>query len=149
MKLKKILYKILLAVNAIFALTLLISYLAVIINPKDFFLPAFFGLAYPYLLLANIILVVIWAMLLRFEALISVVVIAVGITHFSNYIKLVKPSGDKTDTFKVISYNVRLFNYFESRNGSNSEKRIINFLNSQKPDIVCLQEYFGYGDPSR
>ena len=88
-------------------LALLISYLAVLISPEDFALPAFFGLAYPYLLLINIILVIIWAMLLRFEALISVVVIAIGFTHFSNYIKLTRPSGDKTNTFKVLSYNVR------------------------------------------
>jgi endonuclease/exonuclease/phosphatase family metal-dependent hydrolase len=145
--LKNILYKILLAVNAFFALTLLISYMAVHISPGDFAIPAFFGLAYPYLLLVNIILVVIWAMMLRFEAFISVVIIAIGFTHFSNYIKLFKPVGDKTNTFKVISYNVRLFNYFEKKNVTNSEKRIIEFLKTQKPDILCIQEFFGLGNP--
>jgi endonuclease/exonuclease/phosphatase family metal-dependent hydrolase len=144
--LRKILYKILLIVNAVFAFTLLISYLAVVISPEDFALPAFFGLAYPYLLLINIILVIIWAMLLRFEALISVVVIAIGFAHFSNYIKLFKPAGDKTNTFKVLSYNVRLFNYFENNN-STSEKKIIEFINARKPDIVCLQEFFISGNP--
>ncbi len=144
---KNILYKILLAVNAFFALTLLISYMAVHISPGDFALPAFFGLAYPYLLLINIILVVIWAMMLRFEAFISIVIIAIGLTHFSNYIKLLKPVGDKTNTFKVISYNVRLFNYFENKNVTNSEKRIIEFLKTQRPDILCIQEYFGLGNP--
>ena len=120
---RKILYKIFLAVNIFFAFTLLISYLAVHINPEDFALPAFFGLAYPYLLLINILLVIIWAMLLRFEALISVVVIAIGFTHFSNYIKLNKPAGDKTNTFKVISYNVRLFNYFERQKDRKFRKK--------------------------
>ncbi|TAL60974.1 MAG: hypothetical protein EPN88_15215 [Bacteroidetes bacterium] len=144
---KKVLYKILLAVNAVFALTLLMSYLAIKINPGDFALPAFFGLAYPYLLLINIILVIIWAMLLRFEAFISVVVIALGFTHLSNYIKLTRPSSDKTNTFKVLSYNVRLFNYFENKNGVTSEKKIVAFLNSQKPDILCLQEFFVSGNP--
>ena len=108
---KKILYRILLAVNAFFAFALLMSYLAVHISPGTFALPAFFGLAYPYLLLINIILAIIWLMLLRFEALISVVVIAIGFNHFSNYIQLSKPHGDKKETFKVLSYNVRLFNY--------------------------------------
>jgi endonuclease/exonuclease/phosphatase family metal-dependent hydrolase len=143
--LKKVLNRFLLIVNAIFALTLLISYLAVHISPGDFVLPAFFGLAYPYLLLINIILVIIWAMLLRFEALISVVVIAIGFTHFSNYIKLRKPAGDKTNTFKVLSYNVRLFNYFENNNGSNSEKKVLEFVKAQNPDVICLQEVFGFG----
>ena len=144
---KNILYKILLFVNAFFAVTLLISYLAVHISPGDFALPAFFGLGYPYLLLVNIVLVIIWAMMLRFEAFISVVVIAIGFTHFSNYIKLIKPSSNKANTFKVISYNVRLFNYFENKTSSNSEKKIIEFLKAQKPDILCVQEFFGLGNP--
>ncbi len=144
---RKILYKILLGVNVFFAFTLLVSYLAVLINPGDFALPAFFGLAYPYLLLINIILAIVWFALLRFEALISVLVIAVGFTHFSNYIKLVKPEGNKNNTFKVLSYNVRLFNYFENNHGITSEKRIFQFLKSQKPDIICLQEFFLMGNP--
>jgi endonuclease/exonuclease/phosphatase family metal-dependent hydrolase len=143
--LRKILYKILLAVNAVFAFSLLLSYLAVSISPVDFALPAFFGLSYPYLLLINIILVMIWAMLLRFEALISVVVIAIGINHFSNYIKLTKPSENKSDTFKLLSYNVRLFNFFENSRGITSEKKVIAFIKAQKPDIVCLQEFFMTG----
>ena len=146
---RKLLHKILLAVNAFFAFTLLMAYLAVHINPEDFALPAFFGLAYPYLLLINIVLVIIWTMLLRYEALISVSVIAIGVTHFSNYIQLSKPSGDKTGTFKVISYNVRLFNFFETRNGTTSEKKVLEFLKSQQPDIICLQEFFVIGNPSQ
>lgn len=145
---RKILYKILLSVNIFFAVTLLLAYLAVHISPGDFALPAFFGLAYPYLLLINIILAIIWAMLLKFEALISVVIIAIGFTHFSNYIKLIKPARDKTNTFKVLSYNVRLFNYFESKKPVSSEKKILEFIKSQNPDILCLQEFFVLGNPS-
>jgi len=145
---ENILYRILLGINAFLAITLLISYLAVHISPGDFALPAYFGLAYPYLLLFNIIIVIAWAMLLRFEALISVAVIALGVNHFSNYLKLSKPSGDKTGSFKILSYNVRLFNYFESKKGSGSENRVIEFLKTQKADIICLQEYFVPGSHS-
>ncbi|HKK41562.1 MAG TPA: endonuclease/exonuclease/phosphatase family protein, partial [Bacteroidales bacterium] len=144
---KKILYKVLLAINLFFALTLLISYMAVNISPETFAAPAFFGLAYPYLLLVNIILVIIWIALLRFEALISVIVIALGFNHFSNYIQLSKPRGDKKDTFKVLSYNVRLFNYFENKKGKNSEKQVFDFLKSSNADIICLQEFYISGDP--
>jgi endonuclease/exonuclease/phosphatase family metal-dependent hydrolase len=146
--LKKILYRILLAVNGIFAIALLLSYLAVVVSPVDFFWLAFLGLAYPYLLIFNIVFVIIWAMLLRYEAFISLVVIAIGIIHFSNYIKLTRPSGDKKNTFKVLSYNVRLFNYFENNRGLTSEKRIFSYLKSQSPDIICLQDLFLVGKPT-
>jgi len=146
--LKRILYWILLYFNALFAATLLISYLAVHISPGDFTLPAYFGLAYPYLLLVNIILVIVWAMLLRFEAFISLAVILIGLTHFSNYIKLTKPSGEKEGAFKILSYNVRLFNYFETKKGSGSEKNVFEFIKAQDCDIICMQEYFVQGDPA-
>jgi endonuclease/exonuclease/phosphatase family metal-dependent hydrolase len=145
---KKFLHKILLAVNVLLALALLLSYLAYLIDPETFALPAFFGLAYPYILLINIIMIVIWAMLLRYEALISVFVIALGFTHLTNYFNFGKPAGNKEDTFKVMSYNLRLFNYYEN-DDPNSEKKVIDFLKAQKPDILCLQEFFINGDPSQ
>jgi endonuclease/exonuclease/phosphatase family metal-dependent hydrolase len=146
--LKKVLYKILLGLNIAFAFSLLISYLAVHINPADFALPAFFGLAYPYLLLANIIFIVTWIFFLRFEALISVVAILIGLTHFSNYIKLIHHHSDTKGCLKVISYNVRLFNHFEKK-GISSEKNILEFIKAQDPDIFCLQELFITGNPTQ
>jgi len=119
------------------------------ISPGGFVLPAFFGLAYPYLLLVNIIIVILWLVLLRFEALISIVVIALGFTHFTNYIQLSKPKGDKSNTIKVLSYNIRLFNYFEGKAGVNSEKEVLSFLKTQKPDLICLQEFFFIGSPEK
>lgn len=145
---RKIIYRFTLVLNLIAAAALLFSYLAVSINPAVFAFPALFGLAYPYLLLANIIFVSIWIIALRYEAFISILVIVMGITHFSNYIKLSKPEGDKTGTFKVISYNVRLFNYFEGKKTGISEKNIFTLLKNQQADIICLQEFFFTGNPA-
>lgn len=145
---KKLIYKIFLGANILVGLGLLMSYLAVIINPEVFALPALFGLAYPYLLLINVVFILGWAVLLKYEALISVVIIAAGINHFSNYLKLTRPSGDKTGTFSALSYNVRLFNYFEGRRTNNSERRIIDFLKVRQPDIICLQEIYINGNPA-
>ena len=145
--LKKFLYKAFLGANILFALFLIFSYLSVHIDPDIIALPALFGLAYPYLLLVNIIFAIVWLVMLRWEALVSIVVILAGFTHFSNYIKIQKPSGDKTGTFQVQSYNVRLFNYFEGRSTSSSEKRILELLRNQGADIICLQEIYIMGDP--
>jgi endonuclease/exonuclease/phosphatase family metal-dependent hydrolase len=147
--LRKFFYRTFLAVNILFALALVFSYLAVNINPDTFALPALFGLAYPYLLLINIIFALAWASALKFEALISVAVIVAGLNHLSNYIKIAKPSGDKTGTFQVESYNLRLFNYFEGKKSSNSEKRILELLKNQQSDIICLQEIYIEGDPEQ
>ncbi len=143
---RKVLHKIFLVVNILFAASLLISYLAVHINPEDFALPAFFGLAYPYLLLINIIIAVIWAVNLKLEALISIIVIAIGFNHLSNYIKFWKPKNDKEATIKVMSYNLRLFNYFENQKDADTEKKVLSFIKEQQPQILCLQEFFINGN---
>lgn len=145
---RKFFHRVLLVVNLLFALALLISYLAVHISPENFSPPAFFGLAYPYLLFINIILAIIWAVMLRYEALISVLVIAVGFTHLTNYIRIVKQNGNREGTFKVMSYNLMLMRNFENQNAS-SETKIIEFLKRQQPDIICLQEFYVNGDPGQ
>lgn len=145
---RKVIYKTLLSVNLFFAFTLLLSYLAVHISPARFALPALFGLAYPYLLLVNILLALTWAVLLKYEVLISVVVIAAGCAHLTNYLRLSKPDSDTAGTFKVLSYNIRLFNAFEKGNRG-SEKEVLEFLKKQQPDIICLQEFYGRGNPDQ
>jgi len=146
--LKKVLYKILLSVNILFAFALAMSYLAVHISPEKFTLPAFFGLAYPYILLSNILMAIMWAVMLKPEALLSVIVIAAGYTHLANYFQLSKPDGDRQGTFQVLSYNLRLFNTFE-RGNTNSERNILEFLKKRQPDIICLQEFYAAGNPTR
>ena len=145
---RKIFHRVFLGINIGFAAALLISYLAVHINPADFAFPAFFGLAYPYLLLINFIIAAIWAVNLKYEALISVVIIALGFNHFTNYIKFRKPDNDKQGTFKVMSYNLRLFNYFEIPKKADSENKILQYVKTVKPDIVCFQEFFITGNPN-
>jgi endonuclease/exonuclease/phosphatase family metal-dependent hydrolase len=144
--LRKILHRLFLALNIFFAASLLISYLAVNINPEDFALPAFFGLAYPYILLINFIIAVIWAVNLKYEALISVFVIALGFSHLTNYIRFFKPSNEKQGTFKIMSYNLRLFNYFETPKKSGSEKKILEYIKTIQPEIICFQELYIKGN---
>lgn len=144
-ELKKLLKKILFGLNIIAALALLIAYASVIINPEKIAFPAFFGLAYPYLLLVNIIFIIIWAINFKREVFISIIVIALGYTHFNNFIRFWnKDNGDHD--FSLMSYNIRLFNHYDTE--SNSEKDIINYLKSNTPDILCLQEFYHNGPVS-
>lgn len=143
---KRLVYRALLTVNITFVIALFISYLAVHISPGDFVLPAFFGLAYPYLLLINLLFVIIWTLFLRFEAIFSIIAIALGFNHLTNYMKIGRHTGELNGTFKVISYNVRLFNSFENKRNPASESGILTLLKTQQPDILCLQEFYGTGN---
>jgi len=145
--LKKILHRALLLANILAGFALLLAYLAVHISPEIIVIPAYFGLAYPYILLINIIFTLAWAVLLRFEALISLALIAAGYSHLSNYIQLGKNSTEEKGSIKIVSYNVRLFNNLEKA-AKNSEQAIMEFIKGENADIICFQEYYLNGIPS-
>ncbi|HCC71573.1 MAG TPA: hypothetical protein DEQ09_10555 [Bacteroidales bacterium] len=142
---KKVTRKILFPLNILVALSLLIAYSSVVISPVKIAFPAFFGLAYPYLLLVNVIFIIIWALNFRWEIIISALVIIIGLNHFNNYIRLRNNETGEYD-FKLLTYNIRLFNHYDSE--SNSEQDIINYLRSNNPDILCLQEFYINGPVS-
>ncbi|MBN1388393.1 MAG: endonuclease/exonuclease/phosphatase family protein [Bacteroidales bacterium] len=142
---KKLLRKILFGLNIIAALALLIAYASVIINPEKIAFPAFFGLAYPYLLLVNIIFIIFWAVNFKREVFVSIIVIALGFNHFNNFIRFGKNETGEYD-FSLMSYNIRLFNHYDTQ--INSEKDIMNYLQSNNPDILCLQEFYLNGPVS-
>ena len=41
-----------------------------------------------------------------------------------------------------MSYNVRLFNKWGWINEKNVDEKIISFVNNEKVDILCIQEYY-------
>ena len=124
------------------AVALLISYSAVHISPIHTAIPAFFGLAYPYILLLNFIFIIFWAVNFKKEALLSLIVILLGITHLNNYIRFSKFSGQE-GAFSLLTYNVRLFNQYEE--SENSEKEIAAIIRGESPQIICLQEFYSSG----
>jgi endonuclease/exonuclease/phosphatase family metal-dependent hydrolase len=149
MLMRKIIRKTLLLVNIFLAASLLVSYLAVHISPEDFILPAFFGLLYPYMLVLNIVIAVIWAVNLKLYALISVTVILIGFNHLGDFIRTSKKQTDNSAQFTIMSYNVRLFNYYEGPGSSTTEKEITSLIGEVKPGILCLQEYFVTGEAEK
>lgn len=146
--LKKFSYGILLSLNIMIGAALMFSYLAPFINPSKFFLPALFGLAYPFLLLANLIFLIYWTIRLRKEVLISLLVILAGWSHLNNLLPMSgknhqPPVEIESDSlFNVMSYNVRGFDCYNWTGEPNSREEIVSFIQSQSPDILCLQEFY-------
>lgn len=139
---KNLAHRTVLIANIVFVAALLFSYVSVYINPGIVAFPALFGLAYPYLLLVNVIFVIFWVYLLKKEALISLIAILVGIGYMHTFIRFSNHGKEVKADVKLISYNVRLFNYFEGDPAKHSDKRIFKMLKAQNAGIICLQEYY-------
>jgi endonuclease/exonuclease/phosphatase family metal-dependent hydrolase len=133
--------------NIFFAISLLISYLAFYISPEKYWIIAFFGLAYPFLLLINIFFVIFWIVLVKKHIIMSIIVILIGYNHLINTFQFSSNQlKDNEKSIKVLSYNVRLFNIYnydlDDKERFNDRNKIFDFIKEESPAIMCFQEFY-------
>lgn len=135
-------YRILIWVNYLVAFLLIGSYIATHISPESLPYLAFLGLGYPVLLLLAILFVLLWFFKRKKLMLISVVAIALGFSHLRHFIGITFWQADLSEPVKVMSYNVRIFDFFNLEGRIENRNRIFDFLKGENPDIICFQEFF-------
>ena len=145
-KKQSIFSRILLWINLFFCFAILISYLAPYIDPRKVWLIAFFGLAYPPLLLVNIIMMLYWLLRKRWQFLFSLVSILVGWMVLTNNIgfrfnsNFTKVPG--LDVIRAMTYNVHNFKHFGSTNDISTKHEILELINQEQPDVIGFEEFF-------
>jgi endonuclease/exonuclease/phosphatase family metal-dependent hydrolase len=136
---KKVFITLFVFLNFAVVAALLISYISVLIPPDKYWMPSLFGMAYPFLVVANILFILFWLLFKSRFALLSLVSILIGWGFLSRYVQI---SGKETETegIKVLSYNVRHFQGDGTIKPKENANKILTFLNEQNADIICLQE---------
>ncbi len=129
-------------------LALLCAYAARYISPATFWPLAFFGLAYPLILITNVLFIVYWFAQTRIHGFISLLVILLGMRSLFSYVQfeIIEEKPVKTDV-KVMSYNCMLFDLYNWSNNKQSREKIFNMLEEESPDIICFQEFFTSENP--
>ena len=127
----------LLNIVAVFALA--IASISVYINPLKFWIPALFGIAYPYLLVVNVGFILIWIFFKPKFAILSLLVILAGYNHIGNYLQF---AGKTTSAkgVRITTYNVRYFLGTTEYPSKENADHILRFLIQDNADIICLQE---------
>ncbi|MGB3948714.1 MAG: endonuclease/exonuclease/phosphatase family protein [Bacteroidia bacterium] len=130
--------------NHIVAVGLLISYLSPHVSPENFWYVAFFGLAYPFLVLANLLFIVYWFIQFKRRALYSFIIIVVGYSQLTKYVQFNSNSFqyESKKHVKIMSYNVRSFDVYNWNDEKDTRGRIFNLLNDETPDILCIQDFY-------
>lgn len=126
-------------INSLVILALITSYLSVYIPPDKFWIPAFFGLAFPFIVIANILFVVFWGVVKPRFMMLSLIAIIIGIGFINRYVQIGSRKTEKAG-IKVISFNVQNFAANKITAQKERVSKIIDFLNSQNADIICLQD---------
>jgi len=160
---RKLVYKLLVYGNIVLVASLLLSYLSVHISPERLWIAAFFGLAYPYLLLFNIMFCFFWMLFAKRVFLLSLLAILIGWNFIANHFQIRNQS--KSERFsvvssdrdqrheagqlKIMSFNIRAFNLYNWNQDQQSLNSIINFIIDEDPDIICLQEFYAQKEGSK
>ncbi len=124
--------------NVLFVAALFLSYTAVYVNPDIFYISAFFGLAYPFILLANVLIIIWWVFQLNLKFLMSLAAIIAGWGYVGRTLQFHNKTPINNKSIKVMSYNVMNFGFDKNQN---SRDDIISLLADEQPDILCMQEF--------
>lgn len=141
---RKFLYILFVSIGTISVLLLLLAYLTPYINPILAWYVAIIGLVYPIILLVNIILLFLsFFFKKKLFRYILIIAILSGYTYHHRFfaLHLKNKSNITTNDIRILSYNVKTFDLYNWTHNTFSRKKIIHFIDSIAPDIICFQEY--------
>ena len=132
-------------INVLLILASFLAYLSPFIHPAKFWIPSFFGLAYPWLLLANIGFIIFWLSFKKKYFLFSLTTIILGWNHFNNFVGLriiTNPYSPENTT--VMTYNLRNLRSLKTKDkkkAAQKKTKFLKFINQKgKIDLLCAQE---------
>lgn len=141
-----VLNRFLLFANFLAIAALLFSYCATLVDPLNFWYFTMFGLAYPFILLANALFILVWILLKKWFCLYSLVFILIG------YQPLTRTFGFRLATenevlrdstsLKVMTYNVHNFRSQKGELDTTLSKGFLGLIKAENPDVIGFQEFF-------
>jgi endonuclease/exonuclease/phosphatase family metal-dependent hydrolase len=139
--LKKFFGLIIKTINAIALITLLLAAYSDYISPLRSALFPYFGLFFPFIFAANLIVFFVWLFIRRWKmALLSAIVFLACFGSIHTYFPIHKKTGTiPEDCIKILTYNVMRFDGLKS--DSKHANKIIQYIQDNDADVVCIQEY--------
>lgn len=139
--------KIFLLIGLVLAVLLILGIFAGNSDPRKHILIAFFGLAYPFILLTNMLMVLIW--LLRSRIIFALLTLGVILCGWHALIATVgfigeSGAGPKADpsTTRMMTYNVHSFKPYGEESNESVKHQMLEVVAKEDPDIICFQEYY-------
>lgn len=134
--------KIIYAINVVVAVLLLFSFVLPYLPPKTFSVLSVLNLGVSFLIISNILFFIYWLVRIKRQMILSFVVLLLGYFMFGSLYKFSSEKNiEDENNFKVMNYNVRLFNLYDWIPEDNIETKITSFIKAEVPDILSIQEY--------
>lgn len=140
---KKIIKNLLFIVNIIIGIFLIISTIAVYINPNSFPYFALFGISFPIFLILITLLLFYWIFRKKkFFFMFNIAILIVTSPFITDFIQINLNKSDTSNTIKFMTFNVRQFDYYNWKENIKLRDKYFKYIKSEKPDIICFQEFF-------
>ena len=134
--------KIVFVFNAIIATVLLLSFILPFLPPKTFSFLSVLSLGVPLLILLNVLFFLYWLIKIKKQLVLSLFVLFIGYVIHGSLYKFSSSNDIHIDNpIKVMNFNVRLFNLYDWIKENDIDVKIVKFIQSENPDILCIQDY--------
>jgi len=123
---------------------LIMVYFSAQISPEKTLAVALLPFAYIALVIINLVFVIFWLIFKWKYSFISFFSILAGV----KFINLIFPllsifhSSEEKADFTIMSYNVMIFGFYDWDNNQQIKTDIIELIDEENPDILCLQEAY-------
>ncbi|GGK33025.1 endonuclease [Yeosuana aromativorans] len=136
--------KIVFVFNTILAAVLLVSFVLPYLPPKTFSQLSVLSLSVPFLIVVNVLFFLYWLLKVKRQLVLSLLILIIGYVFYGSLYKFSSSEDsdiNTDDAFKVMNYNVRLFNLYKWIPQQDVDVKIVDFIKEQAPDILSIQEY--------
>jgi len=114
---------------------------------------AFPSLLFPYLYLINLFFLILWIIRRRWFLILPLIAFVLGLTRLPRVLQI-NPDEEKpvyvegqSEAIHVMSFNVRLFDLYNWSHNNETRQKIFNLFEKEKPDILCMQEFYSSEEP--
>jgi vancomycin resistance protein VanJ len=142
MKNLSFLEKVMYLINSVLATMLLLSFLLPYVSPKT--IPAFaiLSLFVPILLILNTAFAIYWLVKLKKQFILSLSILIIGWLFITPFYKISDKSSSLNSDLKIMSFNVKSFNYFNKKKDTIDSKNGFDFIKGKNLDVLAIQEYY-------
>lgn len=139
--------KLMIFIAILVAIGLICGILAGKSDPRQHMYLAFAGLAYPFFLVANAVLLLWWLLRKKWLlAFLTVVIICSGwhtlIATFGFFGNSGKDGKAEEELLRMMTYNVHAFKPYGDELNEAVKENMFDVIETQNPDVICIQEFY-------
>jgi len=130
--------------NILVALILLITLSGSIISPEKLIFPAYFSLAFPLVIILNVVFVIFWLLVRNWFFLISLSLLFFSASQINDTFPIHLGKTEKevaNQPLRILTYNTMMSGKLV-KHTSKKPNLVMKYVLDSNADIVCLQEFF-------